>query len=114
MAESVNMEDFVQAIERIIAGHEKRNRLLNPKEREIVAFHEMGHAIIALALPGSDPVQKFLSKSIVDTIYTQTIDLLEKNREVVNYCAKELLKKETLDEHLLLEMTKNMHRLSAF
>ena len=50
-------------------------------------------------------------KSIVDTIYIQTIDLLEKNREVVDYCAKELLKKETLTEHQLLEMTKNMHRL---
>jgi len=48
------MEDFVQAIERIIAGLEKRNRPLNPKEREIVAYHEMGHAIIALSLPGSD------------------------------------------------------------
>ena len=52
------MEDFVQAIEQLIAGLEKRNRLLNPKEPEIVAFHEMGLAIIALALPGSDPVPK--------------------------------------------------------
>lgn len=224
-AERVDMEDFVQAIERIVAGLEKRNRLLNPKEREIVAYHEMGHAIIALALPGSDPVQKvsiiprgigalgytlqrptedrFLMtkeelerkiavllggrvaekvffdhfstgasddlarvtdiarsmvtrygmddnighiiyedtrqnhlgqnisgrsgelpmsdktaeqidsaiKSIVDAIYAQTSDLLEKNREVVDYCAKELLKKETLTEHQLLEMTKNMHRI---
>jgi len=57
-AASVNMEDFVQAIERLIAGLEKRNRILNPKEPEIVAFHEMGHAIIGLALPDSDPVQK--------------------------------------------------------
>ncbi len=57
-ADSVTMDDFTQAIERIIAGLEKRNRLLNPREREIVAYHEMGHAIVALALPGSDPVQK--------------------------------------------------------
>lgn len=57
-AESVTLDDFTQAIERIIAGLEKRNRLLNPHEREIVAHHEMGHALVAMALPGVDPVQK--------------------------------------------------------
>jgi len=45
-------------VERIVAGLEKRNRLLNPKEREIVAYHEMGHALVAMALPGVDPVHK--------------------------------------------------------
>lgn len=55
---TVDMQDFNQAIERIIAGLEKRNRMLNPKEREIVAYHEMGHAIVSLALPGSDEVHK--------------------------------------------------------
>jgi cell division protease FtsH len=57
-ASAVEMEDFTNAIERIIAGLEKRNRLLNPKEREIVAYHEMGHALAAMALPGVDPVHK--------------------------------------------------------
>ncbi|MBN9079428.1 MAG: ATP-dependent zinc metalloprotease FtsH [Rhizobiales bacterium] len=57
-ADSVAMEDFNNAIERMIAGLEKRNRLLNPKEREIVAYHEMGHALVAMALPGVDPVHK--------------------------------------------------------
>ncbi|MBP1843215.1 cell division protease FtsH [Rhizobium petrolearium] len=57
-AAAVAMEDFNNAIERIVAGLEKRNRLLNPKEREIVAHHEMGHALIAMALPGVDPVHK--------------------------------------------------------
>ncbi|EQM79639.1 ATP-dependent zinc metalloprotease FtsH [Stutzerimonas stutzeri] len=57
-AEAVAMEDFTTAIERIIAGLEKRNRLLNPREREIVAYHEMGHALVAMALPGVDPVHK--------------------------------------------------------
>ncbi len=56
--DSVTLEDFVQAIERIVAGLEKRNRLLNPHERQVVAHHEMGHALIAMALPGVDPVQK--------------------------------------------------------
>jgi cell division protease FtsH len=57
-ADSVTLDDFNQAIERIIAGLEKRNRLLNPHEREVVAHHEMGHALVAMALPGVDPVQK--------------------------------------------------------
>jgi cell division protease FtsH len=57
-AASVSANDFVEAIERIVAGLEKRNRLLNPREREVVAHHEMGHALIAMALPGADTVQK--------------------------------------------------------
>ena len=57
-ADSVTMDDFNNAVERIVAGLEKRNRLLNPREREIVAYHEMGHALVALGLPGSDPVHK--------------------------------------------------------
>ncbi len=48
----------VGAIERIVAGLEKRNRVLNPREREIVAYHELGHALVALALPGTDTVHK--------------------------------------------------------
>ena len=54
-AEQVAMEDFNAAIERIVAGLEKKNRLLNPREREIVAYHEMGHALVAAALPGLRP-----------------------------------------------------------
>ena len=57
-AAQVAMADFTTAIERIVAGLEKKNRLLNPREREIVAYHEMGHALVAAGLPGSDPVHK--------------------------------------------------------
>jgi cell division protease FtsH len=57
-AEAVGMADFTAAIERIVAGLEKKNRVLSPKEREVVAHHEMGHALVAMALPGTDPVQK--------------------------------------------------------
>src|SRR5262249_49158914 len=57
-AEAVSMADFTSAVERMVAGLEKRNRLLNPKEREIVAYHEMGHGIVAISLPGTDPVHK--------------------------------------------------------
>jgi cell division protease FtsH len=56
--DSVSLEDFNQAIERIVAGLEKKNRLLNPRERRIVAHHELGHALVAMALPGTDPVHK--------------------------------------------------------
>jgi cell division protease FtsH len=58
-AEQVEMRDFTAAIERIVAGLEKRNRLLNPLERKIVAYHELGHALTAMALPGgTDTVHK--------------------------------------------------------
>lgn len=57
-AQSVEMQDFNAAVERIVAGLEKRNRLLNPHERRVVAYHEMGHALVASAIPGSDPVHK--------------------------------------------------------
>ena len=57
-ADAVSNEDFTNAIERIIAGLEKKNRLLNPREREVVAYHEMGHALVALSCPAADPVHK--------------------------------------------------------
>jgi len=57
-ADAVAMEDFTQAVERVVAGLEKRSRVLNPHEREVVAHHEMGHALVAMALPGVDPVHK--------------------------------------------------------
>ena len=57
-ANQIAMNDFNLAIERIVAGLEKKNRLLNPREREIVAHHEMGHALVAAALPGTDAVHK--------------------------------------------------------
>ncbi len=56
--DNVTLEDFTQAIERIVAGLEKRSRILNPHERDVVAHHEMGHALVAMSLPGVDPVQK--------------------------------------------------------
>jgi cell division protease FtsH len=54
----VTLGDFTAAIERIVAGLEKKNRLLNPREREVVAHHEMGHALVAASQPGCDPVHK--------------------------------------------------------
>ncbi len=57
-ADRVHLEDFTAAIERIVAGLEKRNRILNRFEHRVVAYHELGHAIVAKALPDQDPVHK--------------------------------------------------------
>jgi cell division protease FtsH len=57
-ASEVGVADFTVAIERIVAGLEKKNRLLSPRERAVVAHHEMGHALAAAALPGTDTVHK--------------------------------------------------------
>jgi cell division protease FtsH len=57
-AASVSFAHFLLAIERIVAGLEKKNRLLNVHERTVVAHHEMGHALVSLSLPGTDPIQK--------------------------------------------------------
>ncbi len=57
-ADAVTLLDFNEAVERVIAGLEKRSRILSDKERKTVAFHEMGHALVAANLEGCDPVHK--------------------------------------------------------
>lgn len=57
-ADKVTSEDFTRAIERIVAGLEKKNRLLNEYERKVVAYHETGHALVRLALPGLETIHK--------------------------------------------------------
>ena len=54
----VGMPELQEAVERVVAGLEKKNRVLNKMEKERVAYHEVGHALMALSLPGADPVQK--------------------------------------------------------
>ncbi len=56
--DNIAMGDFTAAVERIVAGLEKKSRILIPRERRIVAYHEMGHALVAMSIPGSDPIQK--------------------------------------------------------
>ena len=56
--ERVGQEELQEAVERVIAGLEKKNRVLNPDERRRVAHHEVGHALVALSIPGSDAVRK--------------------------------------------------------
>jgi cell division protease FtsH len=55
---AVRMAEMEEAIERIVAGLEKKTRVMNKQERRIVAYHELGHALVALSVPNADPVQK--------------------------------------------------------
>jgi cell division protease FtsH len=55
---AVGMADFEEAIDRVVAGLEKRSRVLSDKERDIVAHHEIGHALVAVSVPHADPVHK--------------------------------------------------------
>ena len=57
-ARVISDEYLDEAIDRVIAGPQKRSRLMNEKEKLITAYHEGGHALVAAALPGTDPVQK--------------------------------------------------------
>ncbi len=73
--EEVTMADFQEAADRIIGGLEKRNRVMNPKEKEIVAYHESGHALVAMVLPNTDPVSKIsiIPRGIAALGYTQQL-----------------------------------------
>src|SRR5918996_3291633 len=55
---SIEMSDFDEAIERVVAGLQKKSHVINPKEKKIVAYHESGHALVAELVPGADPVSK--------------------------------------------------------
>ena len=56
--DKIGMEEFEEAIDRIIAGPERRSRLISEREKAIIAYHEVGHALVAKLLPGCDPVHK--------------------------------------------------------
>lgn len=56
--EEVEMEDLEEAIERVVAGPQKKSRVISEQEKKIIAYHESGHALLAKLIPGSDPVHK--------------------------------------------------------
>ena len=56
--DAVDMDDLEEAVDRIMGGLEKKNRVINPKEKKIVAYHETGHALVATFTPGADAVHK--------------------------------------------------------
>lgn len=73
--ESVGMDEFDEAIDRIIGGLEKKNRVISQKEKKIVAYHEAGHAIVAEIVPTGDPVHKIsiIPRGIAALGYTQQL-----------------------------------------
>ena len=56
--ESVTLKELQEAMERVIAGPEKKSKIMSKKDKEITAYHEAGHAILALVVPGADPLHK--------------------------------------------------------
>ena len=75
--DSVEMADFQEAIERVMAGLEKKSRRISEKEKNIVAYHESGHAIVAAAVDSSDPVHKvsIVSRGLAALGYTLQVPL---------------------------------------
>jgi cell division protease FtsH len=75
--ESVGMAEFQDAIDRIVGGLEKKNRVMNEKEKRIVAYHESGHALVAMSVPTADPVNKvtIIPRGIAALGYTQQLPI---------------------------------------
>jgi cell division protease FtsH len=75
--EAVEMTDFDEAIERVIAGLQKKSRVMSPKEKKTVAYHESGHALVAELVPGADPVSKIsiIPRGVAALGYTQQLPI---------------------------------------
>ena len=69
------MAEFDEAIERVVAGLQKKSHVINPKEKKTVAYHESGHALLAELVPGADPVSKIsiIPRGIAALGYTTPI-----------------------------------------
>jgi cell division protease FtsH len=72
---AVDMGDIDEAIDRVVAGLQKRSRIINPKEKRVVAVHELGHALVATCTPGADPVHKIsiIPRGVAALGYTQQL-----------------------------------------
>jgi cell division protease FtsH len=72
---AVEMRDFDEAIERVVAGLQKKTRIMSPKEKKTVAYHECGHALVAELVPGADPVSKIsiIPRGVAALGYTQQL-----------------------------------------
>jgi cell division protease FtsH len=110
----VGMAEFEEAVERIMAGLEKKNRLINPEERKIVAYHELGHAVVAISLPGTDPVQKIsiVPRGIAALGYTMQVPtedrFLMRKTELLNKIAT-LLGGRAAEEIFLGDISTGAH-----
>ncbi|MBI2351305.1 MAG: ATP-dependent zinc metalloprotease FtsH [Deltaproteobacteria bacterium] len=73
--DAVEMTDFDEAVERVIAGLQKKSRVMSPQEKKTVAYHESGHALVAELVPGADPVSKIsiIPRGVAALGYTQQL-----------------------------------------
>ncbi|WP_323721529.1 ATP-dependent zinc metalloprotease FtsH [Acetomicrobium sp.] len=85
----ITMEEFEEAIDRVIAGPERKSRVISPKEKRIIALHESGHALVAKLLPNCDPVHKVSIIPRGHQALGYTMQLPEEDRFLIS--KKELL-----------------------
>ena len=78
----IGQAELEESIERVIAGPERKSRLINPKEKKIIAYHEAGHAVVINALPEGDPVQKvsIISRGMMGG-FTRSLPTEDRNLE---------------------------------
>lgn len=86
---SIGMEEFEEAIDRVMAGPERKSLVISPKEKEIIAYHESGHALVARLLPNSDPVHKISIIPRGHAALGYTLQLPEEDRFLIS--KKELI-----------------------
>jgi cell division protease FtsH len=82
--DKIGMDEFEEGIERVMAGPERRSRLISDKEKKIIAYHEVGHSIVASKLPGSDPVHKVSIVPRGHAALGYTLQLPEEDRYLVS------------------------------
>jgi len=110
----VEMPEFEESIERIMAGLEKKNRVINPEEKKIVAYHELGHGIVSMSLPGTDPVHKIsiVPRGIAALGYTMQVPtedrFLMKKTELLNKIAS-LLGGRAAEELIFEDISTGAH-----
>ena len=82
--DKISMDELEEGIERVMAGPERKSRLINDREKKIIAYHETGHAIVAKMLPGSDPVHKISIIPRGHAALGYTLQLPEEDRFLVS------------------------------
>ena len=82
--EKITMEDLEEGIERVMAGPERKSRIINDHEKKIIAYHETGHAIVAKILPGADPVHKISIIPRGHAALGYTLQLPEEDRFLIS------------------------------
>ena len=82
--DKIGMDELEEGIERVMAGPERKSRIINDREKRIIAYHETGHAIVAKVLPGSDPVHKISIIPRGHAALGYTLQLPEEDRFLIS------------------------------